>query len=460
MASLGSISNIALSSLQASQLGISVASNNISNAQNPNYTEERLVTVPGQSSGSDPNLGTGVDIVGVQAVRDTLIGSRILQENSSSSGANILNQTLSNVQVQFTDTTNTGLLQSMSSFFNSFQTLAADPASPDSRVAVQAAGQALASNFNSIHDSLVTTQTQANQTVSQNVADINSLASQIAQINGEITAQQANGTPNGLIDQREGLVTQLSSIANVHELDSGNGNYQLTIGNDRMLVAGTTTQPLTTGTGSNGMTTVMSGNSDITAELTGSGGELGANLDIRDNYVPKYLNSLDQLASAIVQHVNSASSAGYDLNGNTGINFFQPLAGVSGASGALALSTQVAADPSTIAASSDPSGQDNGTATQIGNLLFQPVFSGGAVTDQYQSMVFTVGSDVSNSTSSMQQHQALLQQLQTQQQSVSGVSTDEETMNLLQFQRSYQASARVISTVDQLTQTLLAMQAT
>src|ERR1019366_3904933 len=120
---------------------------------------------------------------------------------------------------------------------------------------------------------------------------INTLAGQIAQVNSQIESQSADGPPNNLIDQREGLVTQLSAIANVNEIDGGGGNYQLTIGNDRMLVDGTQTQALTTTSDNNGMIQVMSGNSNITSELTGSGGTLGANLDVRDNYVPKYLNS-------------------------------------------------------------------------------------------------------------------------------------------------------------------------
>src|ERR1051326_6344072 len=95
-------------------------------------------------------------------------------------------------------------------------------------------------------------------------------------------------------------------------------------------------------------------------------------------------------------------------------------------------------------------------AISIGNLLFQPVFSGGgAVTDQYRNLVFDVGSDVNNSQTSLQDHDSLLQQLQSLRQSMSGVSIDEESVQILQFQRAYQASARIIKTVDELTQTIL-----
>jgi flagellar hook-associated protein 1 FlgK len=121
----------------------------------------------------------------------------------------------------------------------------------------------------------------------------------------------------------------------------------------------------------------------------------------------------------------------------------------------MSLSPAVLGDPSKIAASAQATGQDNQTATAIGDLLFQPVFKGGTVTDEYQNLVFAVGSDVANSQTSLENHQALLQQLETRRQSISGVSIDQETIEILQFQRAYQASARVINTVDQLTQTIL-----
>src|SRR5206468_10470806 len=124
-----SIMNTALRSMQASQLGISVASNNISNAQNPEYTRQRLVTTPGASLDTKLNIGSGVDVTGVQALRDRIIAFRLLQENSNRAGGDLLNRELSDIEVQFTDTETTGLQQSMSNFFNSFQNLSTDPAS-------------------------------------------------------------------------------------------------------------------------------------------------------------------------------------------------------------------------------------------------------------------------------------------------------------------------------------------
>src|SRR5262245_38248970 len=122
MSSLGSILNSAITSMQASQLGISVSSNNISNAQNPNYTRQRLVTAPGASLESRISIGSGVEVIRLEALRDHLIEARRLQENSNKAGADLLNRTLSDIEVQFTDNEDSGLLQGLAKFFNSFQT--------------------------------------------------------------------------------------------------------------------------------------------------------------------------------------------------------------------------------------------------------------------------------------------------------------------------------------------------
>src|SRR4051794_27663380 len=118
MSSLSSILNSAVTSMQASQLGMSVNSNNIANAQNPEYTRQRLITTPGASIESRLSVGNGVDVVGIEALRNRIIESRRLQENSSRAGADLTHTTLSDMEVQFTDTDDSGLQQGLSKFFN------------------------------------------------------------------------------------------------------------------------------------------------------------------------------------------------------------------------------------------------------------------------------------------------------------------------------------------------------
>ena len=167
---------------------------------------------------------------------------------------------------------------------------------------------------------------------------------------------------------------------------------------------------------------------------------------MRYTYVPKYVSALDQLAYEIQGHVNTIHSAGYDLDGNTNINFFAPLASATGASRLIALDPAVAGDSRKIAGTA---------ALQLGNLLHDPVFTGGSLSDQYGTLIYTVGSDVASAQSSMNEHDQLLAQLQNRRQAISGVSIDEESIQIMQFQRSYEASARMLKAVDELLQVTL-----
>ena len=298
-------------------------------------------------------------------------------------------------------------------------------------------------------------QQAVDRSVGQDVVKVNSLATEIADLTLRITAQEAISPAHELRDQRESLVTQLSKIVEVKELESG-GTYQLTIGGYHPLVLDGSARSIGVArSAATGFLEIRAGTDDITADI--SGGRLGSSLALRDTYIPKYLNDLDQLAYEIAGQVNSLHSAAYDLNGNTGADFFEPLASVSGAARDLKLSSAVTSSLQNIAASRQATGLDNEAAISMGNLLHAAVFSGGTVIDQYGSFVFSVGSDAANAELQAQQHEASVNQLENRRQEVSGVSIDEESISILQFQRAYEASARVVKVVDELLQVTLSL---
>ncbi len=443
MSTLSSVMNSALTSMNAAQLALAVASNNISNANDPNYTRQRLITTPEGPDTGMLGIGDGVQVLGVQAIRDALVNARVQAETSAQTGADTLSMGLSDIQSLFNDTNDSGLSKQLTDFFNSFHTLAQDPSSISNRQQVQINAQTLIDALHSRNSALADTKTTADKAISGDVAQVNALSSQIADITKQIKIAEVGGNPaNDLRDQRAALVGQLSQYVQVNEINT-NGDYQLVTADNHLLVLNDTTRPLKT--------------TEVTSNI--GAGSLKAEVDIRDTYVPKYLSSLDQLAYDIGKQVNAIHSSAFDLNGNTGINFFTPLVSASGAAQSIDLSSEVAGDVTKIAASSDSTGNGD-AATELGNLLHDSVFTGGTVTDQYSSLIFNVGTDVANAQSSLKEHQALLTQLQNVKQSVSGVSIDEETVQILQFQRSYQASARLIQTVDEMLQSLLAMGAT
>jgi flagellar hook-associated protein 1 FlgK len=449
MSSIGSILGSALSALQASQLGISVASNNIANSSNLQYTRQRLITAPAADLLGQAG-GLGVQVLGVESIRDALIEKRLIQEDASQGGADTLSRLLSNIEPLFTDSDSTGLQQYISDFFNSFQTLSTDPSSSSFRQIVRTRAEALAGAFSRTRQELVQSQADANTAVSQLVTRINALADRIAAVTGQIA--QAGGESSELRDQRSSLVRELASIADVHELDNGD-TYQLTVGGNRLLVLGPKNFDLGTEVDSSGFTHVYSETDDITAEIAIGG--LAAQLQVRDKYVPDYLAQLDELAYNIVQQVNSRHSDGFDLDGNTGIDFFMSLAGPSGAAGLMTVSSAVSANLRRIAPSSEASGLGNQVAIQIGNLIFENATPVGSFINQYQHLVFRVATDLSDAETSLREHQALATQLEARRQGVSGVSIDEESVQLLQFQRAYEASAKLISAVDEMLRVVL-----
>ena len=287
------------------------------------------------------------------------------------------------------------------------------------------------------------------------VDTINSLTTRIAGITSQIQQEETPGHPqNALRDQRAQLVQQLSQTVDVRELDSS-GSYQLTLSNGVALVINGEAQGLTAAPGTNGLYDVMAGTNNVTSAI--GSGDLSGQLQLRDQTIPSYIGQLDQLAYEITQQVNSIHSAASDLDGNSGNKFFTPLTSASGAATSIALSSAVAGSTRKIAASEDGTAGDNSAAIEIGNLLTAPVFTGGSITNQYGSLVYNIGNDTANAQASVQEHDALLTQLKNRQQSLSGVSIDEEAAQVLQCQRSFQASAQMISAVNQMMQSALAI---
>jgi flagellar hook-associated protein 1 FlgK len=199
-----------------------------------------------------------------------------------------------------------------------------------------------------------------------------------------------------------------------------------------------------------GLKHINNGQVDVTADFTG--GSLGGTLQARDQDLPSLLSSLDTLAFNLAGALNTAHSDGFDLNGNTGTNLFVPPAQVSGAARNLQLQIT---DPSQLAASSDANPGGNGNLTALLAVADTPVVNGQTPGGYYSNLVFQTGNMVAKATSAQTASQPMLQQLQSQRDAISGVSLDEEATSLIQYQRAFQAAARVVNTIDECLQTAL-----
>jgi len=443
MSSLFGTLSVALSGLTVSEQEMATTSNNVANASTPGYTREVTDIAAG-----DPvevgslSVGTGVVLEKIESLRDPMLQIQINQATQQNSSLNASLTQLQQIQTQFASST-TGIGADISNFFNSLQQLSPDPSSLTLRQSVLTAADTLATDFNSAASSLHTQQGNLDQNVVQSVSQVNSLTSQIASVDQQISnLQSANQASGTLADTQNNLIQQLSALIDVQVIPTGQG-ITLATSNGTALVSGSQSFALTTQE-SGGVQHVMAGTDDITNSLTG--GSLAGLIQVRDQQIPSISASLDQLAAGLATNLNAANRTGVDLYGGEGGNIFAspPVSGV----GAAATMTVTMSDPSLIAASSDGTTGSNGNLANLSAVADTPLANGQTPIDSYSNLVAQVGSAVSNTSADADSSNLILQQLNDEEGSVSGVSLNEEASNLIQYQTAYQSAAKVVSTIN------------
>jgi len=280
----------------------------------------------------------------------------------------------------------------------------------------------------------------------QSVGQVNTLTAQIASVDRQISSlENAHQDASSLVDTRTNLIRQLSGLVDVAVIPTDQG-ISLALSNGTTLVSGSQSFALSAQLGSDGVQHILAGGQDITGSL--KGGSLAGLIQIRDQEIPGLASSLDQLATGLANALNTANKTGFDLNGNAGGNLFAPPP-VGGVGAAATLRVSITG-PALIAASSDGTTGSNGNLAALSAVHDQAVANGQTPLDFYSNIVFQVGIATSNTSADVDSSNLILQQLQDQRGSISGVSLDEEAANLIKYQTAYQAAARVVSTVNTL----------
>ena len=453
MSSLNASLATALSGLIAEQGALESTTNNVSNVNTPGYSREQPVLVSSDPVVVDPlTFGTGVTLQSVESIRDPILESRIQQETQTQGQFSSLGSALQQTQVNFAS--NTGDIgTSISNFFDSVNQLSTNPADLSLRQGVLTSAGNLATSFNTTANNLTQQRSNLDLSVVQTVAQINQFTQQIAQLNGQISTLQNVGENAGtFIDQRTQLIDQLSSLVDVSVIPSDN-TITLTTANGTSLVTGQQSFQLQTQANSLGLHDIYGQGADITSKIVS--GQLGGTLQARDQQIPGIQAQLDTLAAGLADSVNTVQAGGFDLNGVIGTNLFNPPP-LSGVGAAASLSVAIT-DRTLIAASSDGSAGSNGNAEVMYALRNQAVISGQSPTDYYSGVVFNIGNDTSNAVAEQSASALVLQQLNDQRASISGVSLDQEAANMVQYQQAYSASAQVISTINSMMQTVINM---
>jgi flagellar hook-associated protein 1 FlgK len=441
--------SMAARSLAAQEYALSVTGQNVANLNTDGYTRRtvNLNAVP-------LNEGGGVLATGARGERDALLDARIRQEYPGEQQSGAVADSLSVVETSL-GTVGNSIDGALTSFFDGFSALAQDPTSAVARDQAVLQGGQLARSFNSLAAGLKDGQRAADTKVRSSIDQINTLATQIAQLNLAI-AKAGGGDSETLQDQQAVALKTLAGLANVAVLPRQEGGFDVSIGIGHALVLGDQTYAASAvPTGPSGRSAVTLGGADITAEL--DGGEIGGLLQVRDTIVPDYLQRLDQLAFDVAGQVNRLHQAGTGLTGVTGQAFFAPITAVAGAATTIAVDAAVAANSSLVAASLTGTAGDNQNATAIANLRDATVLNGGTTTlnDSWSQLVYRVGSDTASAQARRDSGKQVVDQITALRDQVSGVSLDEEAAAMMKFQRAYEANARFFTVVNDTIATLM-----
>jgi flagellar hook-associated protein 1 FlgK len=443
--------SVATGALGAEQGALDGTANDVANANTPGYCRLQPVLIE-----NDPvsvglvTYGTGVSLEKLQSVRDPILQLRIQEETQQQGQLNAFVSAMQQAQVQFTSSNN-DIGTQISNFFSSLNQLSTDPTNLALRQGVLTAAGNMATAFNNTANDLSQQRSSLDLKVSQDVDQVNVLTGQIATLNTQISQLEAvHQDASAFVDQRDVLIGQLSNLIDVSAIQSDNG-LTLTTSNGTALVVGGQNLALSTQTNAAGMQDIYSQGSDITAKLTS--GELAGLIEVRDQKIPTLLSNLDTLAAGLANSLNAANQQGFTLvqqaNGTlqAGGNLFAaPPASGQGAAATMAVAIS---NPSLIAASSDDTAPgSNGNIAALAGVQDQTIAGGQTPTDYYSNIVFGVGNDVANGSAELNSSKLILNQLQDQRGSISGVSLDEEAANMVQYQRAFDAAAQVVTTIN------------
>jgi len=461
MTDIYGVMNIAGKALMNQQKAINVTGNNIANVNTPGYSRQKLIveTSTPLQSGIGP-MGDGADAVRIERVYDRFLGVQINTESEALGQWEAQKDALGFIEAIFDESDDYGLSRSLNEFWTAWQDLSNNPSGYNQRVIVQAKSEVLVDTFQSMFSDLQNASQGIDANIEGAIEEINRLAREIADLNQKVVDTESAGySANDYRDKRDMALKELSKMIDVNAFEDASGRISVSVANGRALVEGNTEWSLSTQMNASGTRDVLwidsAGNSvDITGDIFG--GKMKGWLEVRDVDIANYLGKLDDLVQTLSTEVNTLHSNGFGLDGSSGLDFF------SGATAAdIQIDSAIVNNLDLIAAASTSAGVpgDNTNAIRIANLQQALTMNGNASTFDayYQSLVSEVGRNVQTTESSYNHQSDMIAQLENHRESISGVSLDEEMMNLVKFQHAYDSAAKLIATADEMMQTVLNM---
>jgi flagellar hook-associated protein 1 FlgK len=420
-----------LRGLLAHQQAIDTTSHNVANANTAGYSRQIADMTPTEAfkviggTGEVGHIGSGVTVEGYRRIRDAFLDLQYRAQAMQVGDQETRSTQLDQVELVLAEPGENGIANQLAKFWNGWADLSNSPDDVAARQALIDQAKNLAAALKNVDTQLTTVKSQANAEYAGIIGpagDVQAIANEIATLNGAIKQFTSNGdSPNDLMDRRDMLLDKLSKLAQVSVVDLGTGSIEVRFGD-----AGTALVDDTTVT--------------WPQALTAPGGKLGALIDITKagGTIDSYRADLNNVVKTLADSVNLLHNPG-----GTGTNFFNYTPGAEAGSLTVGVTT------ATVKTSTSGAAGANDVALAISGLR------GGTADKLYTGFVTRIGGDLKNVQRGEANAGVLLNSIEDRRQSTSGVSMDEEMTNLVRFQRGYQASARTMSTMDQMLDTLI-----
>lgn len=451
---IGRLFDISVRTMATYQRALDVASQNISNAGNPDYTRQKVVIA---TEDTQDGIGMGVKIQDVLRIKNDLLDSQLFKYNSSYAESNKRSESLQFVESIIAEPSDHGLSAYMNEFFNSWDQLSSNTNSVELRSQVIQKAQRFGERFQEIMQGFDSVRSMLLKESSVKTDELNTYLKGIHELNKKIYESEAVGIKaSELKDQRDVMITKLSSIANISVQMNDHGSAVVSVGG--ILAADQNYYSEFSMKIVNGQLKLVSKNDEATAPVLNNG-ELFAIVDLYSNKIPGYQTQLENLTNVFVNKVNELHQTGYTLvqsgSSQTGIPFFEGII-----NGKLQIDQRILDNPKNIAVSDTLNNDGNGNIANLIARLADTKFSelgNQSILETYTTFLNNFGLEKVISDNKIESNQLVIHQLEMQKASYSGVSIDEEMTNIIKYQRSYEAAAKLVRVVDEMMEALINM---
>jgi flagellar hook-associated protein 1 FlgK len=448
--SISKLLDISRQSLFVYQKALEVTSNNIANANTPDFSRQKVIFSTIQPDKVDGlGIGSGVQIGDILRIKNQFIESQIRSYSEDQSFSEKKANLLSNLESILSEPSDLGISNLLNEFFNTWEELSVNPQSTQLRANVVQAAQNLSDKLHKVYENFNSVKNDLGKEAEENVKLINTYTSEIKSLNDQIFRTEVRGmNASDLLDKRDSAINELSKIVNINVAIDKDNMANVSIGGVYSADRYNATEYKVVN--ENGVISIQSVDGQRT--LSVKKGSLGAVLELANKTIPDYIKTIDTFGNALVSSINSIHNQGYTNTEpqTTGIDFFE-----SYGFGTLSINKNILNDVNYIAVSGDGTSGNNDIAKNIAELKDAKVIDGLSFGDKYSNFVSDLANNINQNQHNSDSYSLVLNQLEQQKSSYSGVSVDEEMVNILQYQKSYEAAAKLITVADSLFQTIL-----